>query len=132
MKEHQIDILMPQETKSPQNKREIRKDHTWYFSGNDSNRRHHGVAFVVKNSLSKHIVDIEPINERLMYLILDSTLPIHFINTYMPTSVENSDIKETAYENLQNTFDKLKNKGPTYIAGDFNARLIYPCNSTEE
>ena len=132
MKENKVDILVLQETKSPQNKRETRKDYTWYFSGNGSNKCEHGVAIIVKNQLTRHIIDIEPINERLMYITLDSTLPINIINTYIPTSVASADDKEKTYTNLQNIYDKLKNKGPTYILGGFNARTIYPTNSTEE
>ena len=33
---------------------------------------------------------------------------------------------------LQKTYDLLKNKGPTYIIGDINARVIYPQNAEEE
>ena len=132
MKENKVDILVLHETKSPQNKRETRKDHTWYFSGNGSNKCDHGVAIIVKNQLTKHILDIEPINERLMYIILDSTLPTKIINTHIPTSVASADDKEKGYTNLQNIYDKLRNKGPTYILGDFNARAIYTTNSTEE
>ena len=58
-----------------------------------------------KNDLAKHIEDIEPINERLMYITIDGTIPINIIVAYMPTSVETSEIKEKAYENLQNTYD---------------------------
>ena len=80
----------------------------------------------------KTSTDIEPINERLMYITLASTLPINIIVTYMPTSIHSTEEKDKAYDNLQNTFEKLNNKGPTYIVGDFNARLIYPGNNTEE
>ena len=85
-----------------------------------------------KTVFTKHIKDIEPKNGRLMYITLDGTLPINIINTYMPTSVESIETKEKAYEQFQNTYDTLKGTGPTYIVGDFNARLIYPGNSTEE
>ena len=67
-----------------------------------------------------------------MYITLDSTMPISIINTYMPTSVEDIENKDKAYENLQTTYDKLKSNGPTYIVGDFNSRTIYPGNTTEE
>jgi len=100
MNDNRIDILLLQETKSSQNKREIRKEHTWYFSGNDKDKCHHGVGIVIRSDLNKHIIDIEPINERLMYITLDSTMPISIINTYMPTSVEDVENKEKAYENL--------------------------------
>ena len=35
-------------------------------------------------------------------------------------------------ENIQKEYDQNKNKGPTYIIGDWNARLIYPANEVEE
>ena len=132
MKDNNIGIVALQETKSPHSKRETRKDYTWYFSGNGENKCNHGVGIVIRNDLAKHITDIEPINERLMYITLASTLPINIIVTYMPTSIHSTDEKDKAYDNLRNTFEKLNNKGPTYIVGDFNARLIYPGNNTEE
>ena len=67
-----------------------------------------------------------------MYITLDGTIQTNIIVTYMPTSIDPTEFKDKAYENLQDTYDKLKNKGPTNIVGDFNARLIYPNNSTEE
>ncbi len=67
-----------------------------------------------------------------MYITLASTLPTNIIVAYMPTSIHSSEEKDKAYDNLQSTFEKLNNKGPTHIVGDFNARLIYPGNSTEE
>ena len=66
-----------------------------------------------------------------MYITLDGTMQINLIVTYMPTAIDPIEIKEKSYGELQNTYDKLKNKGPTYIVGDY-ARLIYPNNSTEE
>ena len=67
-----------------------------------------------------------------MYTTLDGVIPINIINVYMPTSVYPEEEKEKQYSILQDTYNKLKNKGPTYIVGDFNARLIYPCNEAEE
>ena len=132
MKKQDISILALQETKSGHSKRETRKDYTWYFSGNGEERCHHGVGLVIRKDIAKHIEDIEPINDRLMYITIDGTIQINIIVAYMPTAIDPTEIKDKAYENLQNLYDKLKNKGPTYIVGDFNARLIYPNNSTEE
>ena len=112
MTDNNISILALQETKSPHSKREIRKNCTWNFSGNEQNRCHHGVGVVVRNDLVKYIEDIEPINERLMYITFASSLPITLIITYMPTSIDNTENKEKAYENLQNTYEKHKGKDP--------------------
>ena len=40
--------------------------------------------------------------------------------------------KDKAYEEIQKVIDKKKNKGPMYICGDWNARLIYPTSAEEE
>ena len=47
-----------------------------------------------QNDLAKHIEDIEPINERLLYITIDGTIPINTIVAYMPTSIETTEIKE--------------------------------------
>ena len=96
------------------------------------NKCNHGVGIVIRNDLAKHITDIEPTNERLMYITLASTLPINIIVAYMPTSIHSSEEKDKAYDKLQSTLEKPNNKGPTYIVGDSSARLIDPGNSTEE
>ena len=67
-----------------------------------------------------------------MYITIGGTLPINIIVVYMPTAVHQSDEKDKCYNTLQDTYNKLKNKGPTYIIGDLNARMIYPNNDTEE
>ena len=119
MKDNNISIVALQETKSPHSKRETRKDYTWYLSGNGEHKCNHGVGIVIRNDLANHITDIEPTNERLMYITLASTLPINILVAYMLTSIHSSEENDKAYDNLQNTFEKVNNKGPTYIVGDF-------------
>ena len=67
-----------------------------------------------------------------MYITIDGTIQVNIIVAYMPTAIDPTEVKDKAYDNLQNTYDKLGNKGPTYIIGAFNARRIYPNSSTEE
>jgi hypothetical protein len=50
----------------------------------------------------------------------------------MPAAVHQSEEKEKCYNTLQNTYNKLKNNRPTYIIGEFSARVIYLNNDTEE
>ena len=132
MTDNKIDILALQETKCSENKRENRKDHTWYFRGHGEDKCEQGVGIIINNKLAKHIEDIEPINERIMYITIGGTLPINIIVVYMPTAVHQSDEKDKCYNILQDTYNEFKNKGPTYIIGDFNARMIYPNNDKEE
>jgi exonuclease III len=117
-----ISILALQETKSPHSKRGTTKDYIWYFSGNGQDKCHHGVGIVIRKDAAKHIEDIEPSSERLMYITIDGVIPINITVTYVPIAINPIDIKDKTYENLQNNYDKLKNKGPTHMVGDFNSR----------
>ena len=110
MKTKGIQIMALQETYINYTSMEKRKNYTFYFSGNPRNKNtkgevHHdtnaGVGIVINNELANYVTDIEPIDERLMYMTMDGTIPINIIVTYMPTSVENTEIKEKAYENPQ-------------------------------
>ena len=54
------------------------------------------------------------------------------IPAYMPAADRPYEEKSDTYEKLQKTAHKEKSKGPPYIIGDRNARLIYPATHTEE
>ena len=66
-----------------------------------------------------------------MYIILKGSVEITIVAAYMPPADRPTEEKETAYNQLQQIVDRRKNKGPVYIIGDWNARLIYP-NTDEE
>jgi len=53
-------------------------------------------------------------------------------STLGPKTGDDADTNETAYNNLRNQYEKLKDKGPIYTVADVNARFIYPNNPTEE
>ena len=80
----------------------------------------------------QYIADIEPIDDRLIYITLRGSLNTTIINTYMPPADRPQVEKQKAYENLHKITRERKNKGPIYILGDFNSRLIYPTNEVEE
>ena len=129
MNKNNIDIMLLGETRCQQTARERKKNYTWYFSGTQeweekvySNtkfppsgsqeypRRNYaaGVAIVIRNSLMKTVLDIEPKNSRMMVLTLNSTLPITIIGTYMPTADHHNVIKLKYYEELYSLFAKHK------------------------
>ena len=63
--------------------------HLFFFSGNPNASKNHtnaGVAMVISDELSNCVEDIEPISDRLMYITFWHTVPITFINVYMPTA----------------------------------------------
>ena len=70
MRRKQIMILGLQETRSKQNTRESRKEYTWFFSGEGGRDEWTaGVGFVINNKFLQYIQDIEPINDRLIYIL---------------------------------------------------------------
>ena len=139
MAKNEIDILCLQETRNNQNSRETRKNYTWFFSGEGGRKDYTaGVGMVIRNKFMQYIEDIVPINDRLMYLTIRGTIETNIVCTYMPPAERQNlpDIltveKDNAYEEIQKILDKKKNKGPMFICGDWNARLIYPTTEEEE
>jgi len=139
MAEKEIDILCLQETRNNQNSRESRKSYTWFFSGEGGREEYTaGVGMVINNNFLKYIEDIEPVNDRLMYATLRGTIESNIICTYMPPAERQNHLeklvedKDKAYDEIQKVIDKKRNKGPMYICGDWNARLIYPTSVEEE
>ena len=93
---------------------------------------------IISIKFMRYIEDIEPINGRPMYARLRGTIECNIICTYMPPAERQNfperliEDKDKAYEEIQKVIDKKKNKGPMYICGDWNARLIYPTSEEEE
>ncbi len=135
MKEHQIDLLALQETKQKHNSLEMLEGYTIYFSatpnmnlmtqrrGNQTTE-HHGVGFIVAPSLKDHIIDCTPINERIMEIKIEAKgMNYTFINAYAPHSARPANEKQMFWNKLESRCNQIQRKSPTYIIGDFNARL---------
>ena len=126
MIKHNIDILFLQETHISDQTQENRKRHTWYFSPaekEDHNNTWTGVACVIRNELINYVLDIEPINGRIMSLTLNAAIPITFINVYAPPATSNIDKKTDFYKTLE-TYTTDKGKQSIIVtSGDFNARI---------
>ena len=77
MEQSKIEISLIQEARGKYNSREARKTHTWYFSSeNPTNPQFAtGIAVVIRNQLVKHILNIVPVNDRLMCMQIDHTTP---------------------------------------------------------
>ena len=114
-------------------------NYTWVFSGEGGRKEHTaGVGMVISNKFMQYIEDIVPINDRLMYFTIRGIIECNIICTYMPPAERQNlperliEDKEKTYEEIQKVIDKKKNKGPMYICGDWNARLIFPTSTEEE
>ena len=77
---------------------------------------------MVKNSLLNNVLEINPIDDRLMSITLDGPVLTTFINTHMETA-ENHEKNEYRYSKLTELRKKYGKMGPTFTGGDFNARI---------
>ena len=68
---------------------ERRERYTIFFSSaddNNSDKTEAGVAIMTMNKHLGKIIDVDPIDDRLMAITLRGTVTYTFINTYMYTS----------------------------------------------
>ena len=75
---------------------------------------------------------IHPISDRIISVTLRGKLPNTFIITYMPQAERPEEEKEETYEALEREFIRHKNKGPTFVIGDMNARIMKAKTNSEE
>ena len=62
-----------------------KENYTWYFSGNNKGEREfRGVGIVVNNKILKNIKNIEAINERMIKVDIETTVPMTIIGVYAP------------------------------------------------
>ncbi|KAI8792555.1 craniofacial development protein 2 [Biomphalaria glabrata] len=101
--------------------------YTLYWSGRGpEEHRQSGVAFMVKQSLTKKLLDI-PVghSDRLMSLRLplDGTTYVIIISAYAPTLLEEPETKERFYADLRRVLCKVDTTDKLIIMGDFNAQV---------
>ena len=102
MKEQNIDICAIQETHIDYNEKIHNNEYDWYMSGAPG-KIFSGVGFIIKTEIMGSIIDIEPINDRIIKLILNYKIPICLICVYAPTAGAYPEDKEAFYQKLQET-----------------------------
>ncbi len=133
MKHKDIKIAMIQETRIGTNSRESRKDYTWFLSGENQHQQGYtaGVGIVVKNDMLQHLIDIEPISDRVMWAKWKGTINITTICAHIPQAARNREDKEKVYEEIKKITRKEHHKGQVIVGADFNARIQKTTNENE-
>ena len=108
MRRHNIKILAVQETQIATNEVETRKGYIWYFggSGAETEVEQHffrGVAIVVSNEFRNYVIDVEPMNHRIMSITLRGTVPLRILSVYAPTAQAEERTKTDFYKTLKET-----------------------------
>lgn len=69
------------------------------------------------------VIQITLICDRVIIVTFDSTMPITIINVYAPPSTRTAEENGSFYKTLQDTYGAHHTQEPTYIRGDFIARV---------
>jgi endonuclease/exonuclease/phosphatase (EEP) superfamily protein YafD len=120
-----VDLILLQETWINQCAVERRSKYTIFFSSddkNDTNKTEAGVAIMISNKHLNKIIDIDPVSDRLMAIIIRGTVTYTIINHYMHPS-KDPEKNDKQYEELTRMSRKYKSGGPVLIGGDFNADI---------
>ena len=95
--------------------------YTW--SGRDT-RADHGVGFIVDEQHSQAIVEIKPINLRLIHMKIQAKNVVeNYIQCYAPLNTDEEDVKDEFFENLHDTLADIPSTEQIYLMGDFNGKV---------
>src|SRR5579871_5514335 len=97
---------------------------TILYSGRDDNQHSAGVALILKNGMNKHLIEWQPVNERIMTARFNGRYAkLYIIQCYAPTNEAEEEDKEAFYRRLQEIVDKVPAHDVLCIMGDLNAKV---------
>jgi len=91
----------------------------------DENATHrHGVGFMLNKQASKSLMEWEPVSERIITARFESKFQkVTLVQCYAPTNVDDQQVKEDYYRQLQGVMDKIARRDIVLVIGDMNAKL---------
>ena len=101
----------------------IQKDnYTFIHSGGEKHM--HGVGFLIKNNLLKHLQGYLPVNQCCILLKIKAIpMNISILQVYAPTSDYSDEEVEEFYEDVNRTLANVKSDEVLIVMGDFNAKV---------
>ena len=96
--------------------------YTSYWSGRSDGYHTQGVAVAVSNKLTPMIIEVTPVNERLMRLRIHHSLGvISRVSVYAPTEASDFTVKEVFHATLESVVDQCPRRDTLPVLGDFYA-----------
>lgn len=94
------------------------------WSGRNDDIHHEGVAFLISQKFANTILQWKPINQRLLYVRLNSRYAkVSIVSAYAPIDNADEEAKDNFYSSLQAVLDEIPRHDVTLLMGDFNARV---------
>ena len=81
--------------------------YTYYWSGRSDGYHAQGVAVAVSNKLTPMIIEVTPVNERIMRLRIRHSLGvISLVSVYAPTEASDLTVEDVFYATLESVVDQ--------------------------
>ena len=116
MKKRKIAVLRISDSRTKGfGSKQIDSNFVYTWSGRDTHADH-GVGFIVDEQHSQAIVEIRPINLRLIHMKIQAKNIIeNYIQCYAPLNSDEGDVKDEFFENLQDTLADIPSTEQIYI-----------------
>ena len=117
-----VDIVGLSETRRPGSGEISGGGFTYYWSGMSDGARLRGVAIGISSQLCSSVVEVTPVDERIMRVRLKHTLGfMSLVAVYAPTEMCETEEKEMFYAKLDSVLDQCPLRDTLIVLGDFNA-----------
>ena len=96
--------------------------YTYYWSGRSDGYHAQGVAVAVSNKLTPMIIEVTPVNERIMRRRIRHSLGVgSLVSVYALTEASDLTIKDTFYAALKSVVDQCPRRNNLLVLGGFTA-----------
>ncbi|KAG0730164.1 Craniofacial development protein 2 [Chionoecetes opilio] len=117
-----VDIVGLSETRRPGSGETSSGGYTYYWSGMSNGHRVRGVAIGVSSKLQPSVVEVTPVDERIMRVRMKHTLGfLSLVAVYAPTEMRKTEEKEMVYAKLDSVIRPVSSSDTLIVLGDFNA-----------
>ena len=117
-----VDIAGLSEVRRPGNGETSSGGYTYYWSGMSDGTHLRGVAVAISSRLQSSVVEVAPVDERIMRVRLKHTLGfMSLVAVYAPTEMCETEEKEMFYAKLDSILDQCPPRDTLIVLGDFNA-----------
>lgn len=125
LKRYRVDIAAVQETRWAEEGEARYTNYTLYYSGHrDPNKNYGGTGFLISSRLLPNVLNFRAVNERICTLrVKGSIFNITLICVYAPTEDKDPDKKDSFYEQLEATINRVPRGDVKVVLGDFNAKV---------
>ena len=126
MQQRNVHVMCLQETRSKQTTQYLVDKYTFMTitTAPDDKQEFAGIGFVLSPAARKALLRLHFLNSRLASItLLTAAGELTIINCYVPQNGRPEAERRTFFEELHSLVEKVQQKGPFILVGDFNARL---------